>query len=84
MACGLPTIASRVSGSEDFVVTGENGWLVPPSDVSALAGALREAEALDGGELAALGRRARSDVTARASLEHVADRLVALYERRSA
>ena len=35
----LPSLASRVSGSEDFVVPGRNGWLFEVSDVPALAAA---------------------------------------------
>jgi L-malate glycosyltransferase len=84
MACGLPTIASRVSGSEDFVIAGRNGWLFPASDADALARTLREAEALPTDELAALGKRARADVIECASLDRVVGRLVELYQGRSA
>ncbi len=82
MACGLPTVASRVSGSEDFVVTGHNGWLYPASDVAALAGHLRAAEALSPARLAELGRQARADAEAKAALDVVVGRLLALYEKR--
>ena len=34
---GVPVIATRGGGPEDFVVEGENGWLVPPGDAPALA-----------------------------------------------
>jgi glycosyltransferase involved in cell wall biosynthesis len=79
MASGLPPLASRVSGSEDFVVPGRNGWLFEVSDVAALAAALREAKALPPERLAAMGRQARADVEATASLDVVAGRLQALY-----
>ena len=79
MASGLPALASRVSGSEDFVVPGRNGWLFEVSDVPALAAALREAKALPPERLAAMGRQARADVEATASLAVVAGRLQALY-----
>ena len=79
MASGLPALASRVSGSEDFVVPGRNGWLFEVSDVAALAAALREAKALPPERLAAMGRQARADVEATASLDIVAARLQALY-----
>src|SRR5262249_2169718 len=55
MACGLPSLASRVSGSEDFVRHGENGWLFDVGDVAALAQSLREAEALPPAKLLAMG-----------------------------
>jgi L-malate glycosyltransferase len=79
MASGLPTLASRVSGSEDFVVPGRNGWLFEVSDVPALAAALREAKNLPPGGLAAMGRQARADVEATASLDIVVAKLEALY-----
>jgi glycosyltransferase involved in cell wall biosynthesis len=79
MASGLPTLASEVSGSEDFVVTGRNGWLFPVGDVAALAEHLRAAAALPPEELAALGRRARADVEAVSALDTVVGRLLELY-----
>jgi glycosyltransferase involved in cell wall biosynthesis len=79
MACGLPVIASRISGSEDFVVPGRNGWLFPAGDVAALAACLRDAAALSGERRGELGFEARQTVLANASLDSVVDRLVALY-----
>jgi glycosyltransferase involved in cell wall biosynthesis len=79
MSSGLPVVASQVSGSEDFVVTGSNGWLVPVSDVTALAAALREAEALPSAKLDTLGRNARTTVEEAASLDRVVGRLMTLY-----
>lgn len=82
MASGLPVIATRVSGSEDFVVPGRNGWLVEVGDAGALAAALLQAAALPAGDLSELGRNARTDVTATAALETVVARLGALYRGR--
>jgi L-malate glycosyltransferase len=79
MACGLPAIASRVSGSEDFVVPGRNGWLHDVGDVAAVAAALREAEAMPPARLAELGRNARADVEAQAAVPRVIGRLMELY-----
>lgn len=42
MEAGVPVVASRVSGIPEVVVDGETGWLVPPEDPAALAGALAE------------------------------------------
>ena len=79
MAAGLPVIASRVSGSEDFVREGENGWLFDPLDAQRLATLLREAATLPREALVAMGQRARADVRAQAGLVSVAERLLALY-----
>ncbi len=40
MGCGLPIVATRTSGPEELVLHGQNGFLVPPGDEQALAGAL--------------------------------------------
>ncbi|HEY6476312.1 MAG TPA: glycosyltransferase family 4 protein, partial [Polyangia bacterium] len=79
MASGIPPVASRVSGSEDFVLPGVNGWLFPVGDVDALAAALREAATLPPERLAEMGRQARADVESGASLDRVIGRLTALY-----
>jgi glycosyltransferase involved in cell wall biosynthesis len=42
MERGVPVVASAVSGIPEVVVDGETGWLVPPEDPEALAGALEE------------------------------------------
>jgi glycosyltransferase involved in cell wall biosynthesis len=41
MAAGLPVIATRIAGSEELVVDGLSGALVPPQDAAALREALR-------------------------------------------
>ncbi len=43
MACGLPVVASNVGGLPEIVQEGVNGFLVAPSNSSALAEALRQA-----------------------------------------
>jgi glycosyltransferase involved in cell wall biosynthesis len=83
MACGLPVVASRVSGSEDFVEPGRNGWLFDVGDVAALSRCLREAESLSPERLAELGKKARQDVESKAALDHVVGRLMQLYRGKS-
>jgi len=43
MAARRPVIGTAVEGTEDLVVPGRTGWLVPPRDVAALCRALIEA-----------------------------------------
>ena len=42
MAAGLPCVATEVSGTEQVVVDGETGILIPPGDPLALAKALKQ------------------------------------------
>src|SRR5262249_25734590 len=40
MASGLPCVATRVSGSEDLIIDGDCGYLLPPEQPEALGRAL--------------------------------------------
>lgn len=42
MLCGLPVVASDISGPRELVIPGETGTLVPPANVPLLATALRQ------------------------------------------
>jgi glycosyltransferase involved in cell wall biosynthesis len=76
MHAGLPVVATRVSSLPELVVDGETGLLVAADDVSALASAVRDA--LERPELGAAGRdRARTEF----SVDRMASRTAALYER---
>lgn len=79
MACGLPMIASRVSGSEDLVQPGGNGWLFEPGDMNGLVCCLVEAASLTPQQRLQLGCEARETIERHASLDSVLERLVALY-----
>jgi glycosyltransferase involved in cell wall biosynthesis len=61
MAHRRAVVATRAGGLPDKVAPGVNGWLVPPGDAAALAGALE----------AALGARHRLEEMGRASRETV-------------
>jgi len=63
MAARRAVVATAVEGSEDLVIPGETGWLVPPGDPEALAAALREA-ADDPARLRLMGDAARTRVEA--------------------
>jgi glycosyltransferase involved in cell wall biosynthesis len=79
MACGLPTIASRLPGATDaFVEDGVNGRLFAVDDEAALAEALRDVlSSLDAAQ--AMGARARDTVCARYSILHTAEQWLAAY-----
>jgi glycosyltransferase involved in cell wall biosynthesis len=55
LALERPVISTPVAGIPELV-DAECGWLVPPGDVSALAGAMRECLACDADRLRRLGR----------------------------
>lgn len=79
MAAGLPMVASRISGNEDFVRQGENGWLFEPGDREGLARCLAAAAALTPDHRNAMGEEARATVTRQAGVDQVLSRLMALY-----
>lgn len=83
LCAGLPAVASRISGSEDFVRPGETGWLCEPGDVDSLAAALRAMADASPAERAALGAGARRFVLAQAGLDAVVSRLEQLYRGRA-
>jgi glycosyltransferase involved in cell wall biosynthesis len=43
MSHGLPVIVAQGDGTQEDLARPENGWLVPPDDLEALASALKEA-----------------------------------------
>jgi glycosyltransferase involved in cell wall biosynthesis len=78
MACGLPCIATRVSGSEDIIADGLNGILVESEQPVQMADALRRV--MEDTELAErLGREARVTVVREYQLAQRVDRCLALY-----
>ncbi|HEX4857720.1 MAG TPA: glycosyltransferase family 4 protein [Usitatibacteraceae bacterium] len=75
MACGLPVITSPQAGAADWVRHGENGFVIDPLDVSAMASAA--CQALGN---AAMGARARSTVLPY-TVEATAQEYRSLYRR---
>jgi glycosyltransferase involved in cell wall biosynthesis len=68
MAMGLPVVATRVGGLPELVIPGETGWLTPPGNVPALAGAISQLLA-DPETLQAFGRAGRQRVERYFSLD---------------
>lgn len=79
MAAGLPVIGSRISGTEDFVVPGETGWLFEPGDGDDLARCLALAAAAGAPALRAMGEKAQQRIVSTASLEAVTKKLITCY-----
>jgi glycosyltransferase involved in cell wall biosynthesis len=78
MAAGKAVVVSAVGGIPEAVVDRDNGLLVAPRDVPALAAAL--SDLLGNPALrAALGQRARATIASRFSTEVVIGRLSAIY-----
>ena len=80
MACGLPCVATRVSGSEDIIQHGVNGLLVEPEDYQGMAQALLTL-LRDPAMARQYGRAARVTIEQHYSLEHIMDRYIELYQR---
>jgi len=80
MAAALPVVATAVSGTDQAMVPGETGLVVPPGEAEALARAV--VELLDDPARArALGHRARERVEAVFGARAQAEEYLALYRR---
>jgi len=79
MACGVPVVATTVGAFEELVTEGENGHLIAPGDVFAMATAIDKAMS-DPAKLALMSSAARSNMLARFRLEREADEIMAIYD----
>lgn len=80
MACGLPSVASRLPGSTETIIDdGVNGLLVAPGDHAALAAALASVLA-DARLASALSAAARATVERRFANADIADRWLDAYD----
>lgn len=80
MACGLPCVATRVSGSEDVISDGINGLLVEPEQPAEMAQALRRI--IEDTDLAQrLGQTGRMTVLCEYQLSAVVEQCLQLYHR---
>lgn len=79
-AMGRPVIATDHGGAREIVRDGETGWLVPPDDPDALAGALAGALALGPEERLALARRSIAHMRAHFTTQAMTSRTLAVYE----
>src|SRR5215467_5613357 len=77
-ACGKPLIATDVPGCREIVTHGINGFLVPPRNPAALAGAI-DALLRDSALRVRMGQAGRETVLRSFSVEKVTGQLLALY-----
>ncbi len=83
MACGRAVVATSIGGTPEILRHGADGLLVPPSDVPALAAALRRLS--DAPKLAiSMGVSARQRASERFSPERHCQDLLAVYQNRPA
>lgn len=81
MAASRPVVAPYLAGIPELVVNGRNGWLFPPSDVAALAVAMRAAMVVSDPEWRQMGESARADVWAAHDVDAEAGKLAGLFQR---
>jgi glycosyltransferase involved in cell wall biosynthesis len=79
MAAGLPVVATGVGGIPEVVRDGENGFLLPPGEVTALAERLARL-ARDPSLRAAMGRRSREIAERELDVRPYVAHLVSLYQ----
>jgi len=77
LASGLPVIAAEGDGSQQDMVTPENGWLIRPGDVASLREALKQALGLDERSLRAMGAASFRLAQTRFNLDAMAEAFVA-------
>lgn len=77
MACAVPCVAARASGSRELIQQGRTGYTYAHDDAAEMARALRLCLGPEG---RSLGAEARRQVEARYSIRAIADRYEALYD----
>jgi glycosyltransferase involved in cell wall biosynthesis len=78
MAYGMPCIASRIGGNSDLIHDGQNGRLVHCHEADELAQAIISLID-DGNWREQFGQAARQTIERNFSMEHIAQRYMALY-----
>jgi glycosyltransferase involved in cell wall biosynthesis len=79
MALRRPVISTYVAGIPELVQHGEHGWLVPPGDVEALAGAMRDCLDAPTDALARMSDAARERTMDRHNIDTEAIKLAQLF-----
>jgi glycosyltransferase involved in cell wall biosynthesis len=80
MLAAIPVVATRVGSVDESVLDGETGWIVPPEDPAALAGAI-EAVVADPERARRMGARGREVALERFTLEVTVAEWLSLYRQ---
>jgi glycosyltransferase involved in cell wall biosynthesis len=80
MAHGLPVVVAEGDGTQDDLVRSGNGWRVPPNDIRALAGVLKDALG-DVSRLRRMGVESYRIVEQEINLEHMVEVFVDVLNR---
>jgi glycosyltransferase involved in cell wall biosynthesis len=80
MAAGLPVVGTSVGGLPELIDDGRTGYVVPPSDATALAGRLREL-LVDPERRREMGTAGRRRVRERFSAERMAGDIGGIYDQ---
>ena len=78
-AMRLPVVATNISGCNEVITPGLNGWLVPAKDVQALVTAMHQALGSSAEELQRMGQAARERVAERYERGGHWNRLLSFY-----
>lgn len=78
-AMGRPCVATDHGGSQETIVRGETGWLVPPGDPVTLSAAIKEALSLNQHQRAILATRAMAHVAQNFTREKMAEDTLNVY-----
>ncbi len=79
MACGVPVVSTHTAGIPEMVTDGVTGWLTPPDDPHAFAGALQTAVSMTPDAAAAMSSSARTRAEELFDLSKTASRLLELF-----
>jgi glycosyltransferase involved in cell wall biosynthesis len=80
---GVPIVTTDMPGCREIVKDGWNGWLVPPREIPALAGAIVKTIDMDVDEQSKFGQRSRQYIREEFSLECVFSAYTGIYVNNS-
>ncbi|NDE89951.1 MAG: glycosyltransferase [Alphaproteobacteria bacterium] len=80
-ASGVPVIATALGATDETIVDGETGWLVPAGDATALGYAIAKGLALSPDEHAQMAQKAKAYVRIKFQLQQMCDATLEVYKK---